>query len=197
MQPRSMLGLMLILMFLIALSTSRIDEAQATALDIRFGWKAYPIERGVPSALTVTAVNQGAQLMQLFFVGLGFDWMPKDTYFYSPESASPKNVTQQASVSFEIGFSVPDDVNPGPHEARVIVDWGTLTGDTWNRTAIVYLMPNIEIKSQGSWPLSTTTIAIIIIIAAILVLERKRIQAVIGKRIKREAKPKKPTEELE
>jgi len=137
--------------------------------------------------------------MQLYFVGLSFDWMAKDTYFYSPESAAPKNVTQYGSASFDIGFSVPDDVNPGVHEARVIIDWAMLTGDTWNRTAIVYVIPNVEIvvKSQGGLPLSTTTIAIIIIIAAILVLERKRIQAVIGKRIKREAKPKKPTEELE
>jgi len=195
-----MLGAMLILVFLIALSTTRMDEAQAAGLDVRFGFKPHPIERGVPSALTVTAANKEAPLIQLFFVGLGFDWMQKDTYFYSPESSTPKNITQYASVSFDIGFSVPEDVKPGLHEARVVVDWATLTGDTWNRTAVVYVITNVEIvvKSQGVvWPLSTTATAIIIIIAAILLLERKRIQAVIGKRIKREAKPKKPPEELE
>ena len=200
MQRRSALGATLILMFLIALSTSRIDEAQAAALDVRFEWKTYPIERGAPSAMTVTAINKEAQLLQLFFVGLGFDWMPKDTFFYSPESSTPRNMTQYASVSFDIGFSVPEDVKPGFHEARVIVDWAKLAGDTWNRTAIVYLIPNVEIvvkSQQGGLPLSTTTIAIIIIIGAILLLERRRIQAVIGKRIKKEAKPKKPPEELE
>ena len=49
---------------------------------------------------------------------------------------------------------------------------------------------------KSGFPLSTTTIAIIIIVA-ILVLETERIQAVIGKRIKREAEPSKPPEELE
>jgi len=191
---------MLIIVFLSGLSALRIDKAHAVALDVRFDWKPYPIERGGTSALIVTGVNREAQLIQLIFVGVGFDWMKQDVYVYSPESATPKNVTQYASVSVEIGFGVPDDVQPGLHDARVLVDWATLTGDTWNRTAIVYLIKNVEIviKSQGGGiQPNTTTIAIIIIVAAILVLERKRIQAFVGKRIRREARPSKPPEELE
>lgn len=187
---------MLILMFLVALSTSRIHETQAAGLDVRFAWKTYPIERGVPSALAVTAVNKDTPLIQLFFVGLNFDWMQNNTYHYSPESATQRNVTQYASVSFDIGFTVPDDVKPGLHDARVIVDWAV----DGNRTGIIYLLKNVEIiikSQQAGWLPNTTTIAIIIIIGAILLLERKRIQAVVGKRIKREAKPKKPPEELE
>jgi uncharacterized membrane protein SirB2 len=79
----------------------------------------------------------------------------------------------------------------------VLVDWAV----NGSRTGVVYVLKNVEIiiKSQQTpwWALNTTTIAIIIIIGAILLLERKRIQAVVGKRIKREAKPKKPPEELE
>jgi len=172
-------------------------EAQSVPLDVKIKWKAYPIERGVSNAITVTVANKGAALLQLFSVGLQFDWMKKDTYIVSGESRTPKNVTQYGAVSFDIGFQVADDVSPGQHEARLNLKYATFVNGTWGRKALVYVIPNVQIVVKPGFSLNTTIITIIIIIVAILVLERKRIQAVIGKRMKREAKPSKPPEELE
>ena len=196
MSRRRILSAAIILLLAIALSLPRMIEAQSP-LDVKTKWKAYPIERGVPNAITVTVVNKGAALLQVFSVGLRFDWMKKDTYIITKESTTPKNVTQYGAVSFDIGFQVADDVSLGQHEASLYLKYATFVNGTWGRKALVYIIPNVEIVGKSGFPLSTTTIAIIIIIVAILVLERKRIQAVIGKRIKREAEPSKPPEELE
>ena len=196
MTPRRILSAAVILLLAIALGLPGMIEAQSP-LDVKIKWKTYPIERRVPNAITVTVANKGAAPLQLLSVGLRFDWMKKDTYIVSEESKTPKNVTHYGGVSFDIGFQVADDVSLGKHEASLYLKYATFVNGTWGRKALVYIIPNVEIVGKSGFPLSTTTIAIIIIIVAILVLERKRIQAVIGKRIKREAEPSKPPEELE
>ncbi len=107
-------------------STSALEENEATVTAI---WLNLPINQGNIETVTIFFVNNSPEELQIYFVGIHFDWMETDQFVGNNLSSDPVIVPSSETHSFNtIAVDIPADVSLGSHSYYIGIDG--LEGET-------------------------------------------------------------------
>jgi len=183
---------MLILMLVFMLQPkSPINSLENKAYIINWQWvDGKKLAQGKSSSIEITITNISNGTMQLWFVGLRFDWMKPNVFFIGSGSEKNKTLERLESISYSIAFSIPENASLGLHEAIILVDYNLKLDNGWtNRTAIAHPL-NIEVTTPTPVEYDVFTfniqriimdLFIIVIGITIIELERERIKSIYKK----------------
>ena len=103
--------------FLLAFACSAsLSYALSGGLGLNLAWRdGDALPPGSVSIVDVTVTNGFDGGVTLRFVGVRFDWMDEGVYLYGGGSEKPHMLNPGESITFGIGFNVPERVEPGPH----------------------------------------------------------------------------------
>jgi hypothetical protein len=156
-----------------------------------------PLQIGQINITTVTITDVSNTTVQLFFVGIHFEW---DTVWYiGGHSAEGALLNPNEQISYTISIGVPANATAGVHKLYTIVKCRWLQGGNWTSEYDQYWVEDVQVggtsttQSTPTGPSQTLPPnAIILIISATaigLLLERHRIRQALGKLKKREDEP--------
>ena len=185
--------IMLILILIFALQPkSPIIGLENKAYIINWQWvDGKKLPQGASSSIEITITNVSNGTMQLWFVGLRFDWMKPNVFLIGSGSERNKTLERLESISYSIAFSVPENVSLGLHEAIVLVDYSVrLNGEWSNRTAVAHPIAIEVIKSTkaDTFDFQRILMDAFIIVLAVLAIElaRSRIKSRKNKSVQTE-----------
>ena len=112
-------------------STNALEENEATATAL---WLNQPVNQGSIETVSIFFVNNSPQILQIYLVGIHFDWMDADQFVGNNLSDDPAIVPSNETYTFNlITVDIPEDASLGSHSYYVGIDG--LEGDTsfsWN-----------------------------------------------------------------
>lgn len=113
---RDALSLTVFLLASICLASAFPGYALSDGLRLNLVWRdGDALPPGSVSIVDVTVTNGFDRDVTLRFVGVRFDWMDEGVYLYGGGSERPHMLGSGESITFGIGFNVPEEVEPGPH----------------------------------------------------------------------------------
>ncbi|MEJ2242088.1 MAG: hypothetical protein P8Y18_08100 [Candidatus Bathyarchaeota archaeon] len=134
--------------------TNALEENEATASVF---WLTEPINQGSIETVTIFFVNNSPQELQIYLVGLHFDWMETDQFVGNNLSDNPVVIPSYDSYTFNsIGVDIPADASLGSHSYYIGID-GLEDGEdfSWNsQTFDLIVQSSSEITYNN---LETTT----------------------------------------
>jgi hypothetical protein len=94
------------------------DEASATV-----NWENFVFYQGDVAPARITFISNFSQPLEIYYVGINFDWMAEDNFQGRDFSANPITVPSYGSHTFDLMvFQIPFDVSAGVHEYFVGID---------------------------------------------------------------------------
>lgn len=127
-------------------STTALEDNEAS---VSVYWLNQPINQGNIETVTIFFVNNSPEELQIFLVGLHFDWMESDQFVGNNLSNNPVIVPSSESFTFNpIAVDIPADASLGSHNYYVGVD-GLEGGSNfeWNSQTFTLVVQNsIEVE---------------------------------------------------
>lgn len=121
--------------------TIALEENEATATAF---WLTEPINQGSIETVTIFFVNNSPQELQIYLVGLHFDWMETDQFVGNNLSNDPVVIPSYESYTFNsIAVDIPADTSLGSHNYFVGID-GLEGGEdfSWNSPTFNLIVQN-------------------------------------------------------
>jgi hypothetical protein len=180
--------LMVASIFLLLLSSGMVyGQPGFERPKVGWSWGQNPLSPGLSTSVSVNVTNVSNVTMALSFVGVRFDWMKEGVYFIGGGSEKNRTLAPKESVVYNIAFTVNETVTTGTHQTHVLVayNYNKEDGELANPPAVDFVSQIDVIEAGGLlyWlqGLDMTTIAIIVIAALIVLLERGRIRTLLKK----------------
>ncbi len=133
---RSIGVLSVITLIVMMFSVSLVSALEQNEASIVAEMPGYDRVRGEMSSVHIQFTSKTEKTLEIYKVGIHFDWMDKDQLYGISFSSDPKTVASMKSVVFDIiNYTVPNDVSFGAHTYYIGVDGSDEAGNPFSWTS--------------------------------------------------------------
>jgi hypothetical protein len=146
-----------IVTLLIVSSLVASAAAQETAVNVTMsiGQSALPI--GQTNIVDVTIRNVVNSSVQLFFVGLRFDWNKPTSYFVGGGSDKGTVLAVGFQITYPIAVQVPGNVTPGTYKLGAYVTYSWFKDGSWTTRIAALWLASVQLAYSTTTQQSQTT----------------------------------------
>jgi hypothetical protein len=155
MTVRSVFYALATLLVVSSLVTSAAGQATAIYVTLSIGQTALPI--GQTDIVDVTVRNVVNSSVQLFFVGLRFDWNKPTSYFIGGNSDKGTVLALGFQITYPIPVQVPGNVTPGTYKLNTYVTYSWFTNGSWTTKLAALWVASVQLAYPQTTQQSQTT----------------------------------------
>ena len=115
-----------------------VSALNADEASVSLFWSSQTVYQGDTITVRITFQSNSADQLNIYYIGLHFDWMPSDAFYGRDLSANPMPIPSSGNYMFDpIAIQIPANVSTGSHSYFVGVDGtqGSSSSFTWNSSA--------------------------------------------------------------
>jgi hypothetical protein len=175
--PRALIAISISIIFILNIGV--VSAVEQSEISVVPSWSVSTPYQGDRVAVTLRLTSTSSEQLEIYRVGLHFDWIPEGTFFTLDLSAEPVVVPSMGTHIFEqMVIQIPADASPGEHSYFIGID-GTETpyydSFAWDSSSLTLQILDAESKVSDTLLLYGAIVTIAVVIAAVIVLVlRKR-----------------------
>jgi len=106
-----------------ALSINLVSALNPDEASVSLSWSSQTYYQGDSMIFRITFQSNSPDVLQIYKIGLQFDWMPSDAFYGRDLSAAPVSILGYGNYTFDyMTISVPFNVSAGSHSYFVGID---------------------------------------------------------------------------
>ena len=130
---------------LIVSSLVTLAAAQETVLNVTLSIAQNVLPIGQTDLVDVTISNVINSSVQLFFVGLRFDWNKPTSYFIGGGSENGTVLAVGFQVTYPIAVQVPGNFTPGTYKLNTYVTYSWFKNGSWTSRLAALWVANVQL----------------------------------------------------
>jgi|GEM_PF-1359628 len=142
---------------ILILNTGLVLGIEPDEASITISWDSSQLNRGEVGIARITFISNFSQPIQIYYIGINFDWMESDTFQGQDLSNNPVTIPSYGSHSFDLMlFQIPTSITVGSHHYFVGIDGtygdsqgGLPVGFSWDSPILTL---EIQDSTQKSYP---------------------------------------------